>query len=87
MSDYKSLLNTHSQLESFRPFLPTSLLPTLALLSLLASFILTQYFFSLKASKSSSSNSATTELGVAVASAAFAGLGGVTAFCALGVNV
>ncbi|GAA6057886.1 hypothetical protein JCM3770_001817 [Rhodotorula araucariae] len=77
---YQALLEEHAALPAFAPFVSRSALPTLATQCLLAAFVLTFYFSTLR-------NQLVKEVGVAAAASLAGGYGLVFAFCAVGANV
>ncbi|WVQ63986.1 uncharacterized protein L199_002144 [Kwoniella botswanensis] len=79
---YASIKTLHSSLPSFQPSISTSLLPSIALISLLAFFALTFLFTTLPKSKVP-----IPEITTALLASALAGGGVVALFCTLGVYV
>ncbi|KPV73738.1 uncharacterized protein RHOBADRAFT_45694, partial [Rhodotorula graminis WP1] len=70
----------HASLAAFSPLVSRSALPALATQCLVAAFVLTFYFSTLR-------NSLAKELGVAAGASIAGGFGIVFAFCLVGANV
>ncbi|BGP42140.1 hypothetical protein JCM10450v2_006227 [Rhodotorula kratochvilovae] len=77
---YQALLDEHASLPAFAPFVSRAALPALATQCLLAAFVLTFYFSTLR-------NQLVKEIGIAAAASVAGGFGLVFAFCAIGANV
>ncbi|GAA6007213.1 OST5 family protein [Rhodotorula paludigena] len=82
-STYAQLKAEHAALPAFEPFFARSALPSLATQALLAAFVLTFYFSTLR----SKTTIPYSELAVAGLASIFGGFGLVFAFCAVGANV
>ncbi|KIY61743.1 hypothetical protein CYLTODRAFT_433506 [Cylindrobasidium torrendii FP15055 ss-10] len=82
MSTYEELKALHASLPPFSPIVPTSLLPTLALVLLFATFVLGFYFSTLP-----KDTLPIRELQVASLASILGGFGVVALFCSVGVYV
>ncbi|TNY21182.1 hypothetical protein DMC30DRAFT_416295 [Rhodotorula diobovata] len=79
-TQYQALLAEHASLASFTPWVSRSALPALATQCLVAAFVLTFYFSTLR-------DQLAKEVGVAALASVAGGFGLVFAFCLVGANV
>ncbi|WVQ75461.1 hypothetical protein IAR50_005086 [Cryptococcus sp. DSM 104548] len=82
MSTYASIKDLHASAPAFQPPIPTSALPSIALIFLLAFLALAFLFTTLPRSKVPIA-----ELSTALGASSLAGLGVVALFCTVGVYV
>ncbi|GMK57718.1 hypothetical protein CspeluHIS016_0405520 [Cutaneotrichosporon spelunceum] len=82
MEPYSSIKVAYNELPAFKPLIPTTALPTIALVSLVLAFALV-FFMTTQSSRKFNA----TEVPIALLAAALAGAGTVALFCTVGVNV
>ncbi|KAF5312678.1 hypothetical protein D9619_003571 [Psilocybe cf. subviscida] len=82
MDTYSEVKALHHSLPAFSPLIPTSLLPYIALFTLVPTFVLAFYFSTLPKDRF-----ALREPLVAIVASALGGFGIVATFCAVGVYV
>ncbi|CAK9784310.1 hypothetical protein CC85DRAFT_301700 [Cutaneotrichosporon oleaginosum] len=82
MEPYASVKAAYNELPAFKPLIPISALPTIALVSLVAAFALVFFMSTLSSRKFNP-----TEVPIALLAAALTGAGTVALFCTVGVNV